>query len=184
MRRKHGVTVIEVMMVIVALVIVAAFLYPVIARYREARRGRNTSCSSQQRQIEASLQMYVQDHSNIFPLSSTVWANVKVDPDVLICPKAKTLLNGFLYNNKLSVLNIDKIDDPTKIFVTVDGETIYNEHIYISQTNICYRHSDTAIASFADGHVSYVSKNDVKLPWDLPVEKPVVKKKGVKHEKK
>ncbi|MEI6520754.1 MAG: hypothetical protein WCO98_12065 [bacterium] len=97
---------------------------------------------------------------------------------------------GYLYNNKIAGVNITKIDDPTAIFATVDGETIYNGNIYYSASDVQYRHSDNAMASFVDGHVAPISKTTAKLPWDLPVKmvvekpvvKPAVKKKG-KHSK-
>lgn len=63
--RPHGFTLIELLVVIAILAIVAAVLFPVLARAREA--GRKTSCSSNLRQIGVGVLMYVSDYDDCFP---------------------------------------------------------------------------------------------------------------------
>ena len=60
---KRGFTLIELLVVIAIIAILAAILFPVFARARE--KARQTTCTSNQRQIMASVQMYVQDLSLI-----------------------------------------------------------------------------------------------------------------------
>jgi prepilin-type N-terminal cleavage/methylation domain-containing protein len=67
---QKGFTLIELLVVIAIIAILAAILFPVFARARE--KARQTTCTSNQRQIAASIQMYCQDHEETFPGSSTI----------------------------------------------------------------------------------------------------------------
>lgn len=64
-RRKAGFTLIELLVVIAIIAILAAILFPVFARAREAARG--TSCLSNMKQIGLSFQMYTQDYDESYP---------------------------------------------------------------------------------------------------------------------
>ncbi len=189
MRRNKGLSLIEILVISFVIIVLAVIIVPIMSRYCEYKYEcrHQLTCPNNQRQLAASLLMYAQDHDNKFPLTTTIWGDIKADSDILICPTTgKRLPNAYLYNKKLSGLNYDEIYDPAKIFATVDGETIYNSNTYYSKADVQYRHFDSAIASFIDGHVESFKKNDAKLPWDLPVKmveeepavKPMVKKKS------
>ena len=60
-----GFTLIELLIVIAIIAILAAILFPVFARAREA--ARKTTCASNLRQIGVALELYVQDHDETFP---------------------------------------------------------------------------------------------------------------------
>lgn len=60
MRRKSGFTLIELLVVIAIIAILAAILFPVFARAREAARG--ASCKSNLKQIATAMMMYTQDY--------------------------------------------------------------------------------------------------------------------------
>jgi prepilin-type N-terminal cleavage/methylation domain-containing protein len=78
----RGFTLIELLVVIAIIAILAAILFPVFARARE--KARQTTCTSNQRQIAASVQMFAQDHDETLPLSATFWDNADVDDGVKI----------------------------------------------------------------------------------------------------
>src|SRR6188768_348324 len=64
--RKSGFTLIELLVVIAIIAILAAILFPVFARAREAARKSN--CISNLKQIGTGLMMYVQDYDEIYPV--------------------------------------------------------------------------------------------------------------------
>ena len=76
--RSTGFTLIELLVVIAIIAILAAILFPVFARARE--KARQTTCSSNQRQIAASILMYCQDHDETLPQAATMWSSINVDP--------------------------------------------------------------------------------------------------------
>jgi prepilin-type N-terminal cleavage/methylation domain-containing protein len=59
-KTSKGFTLIELLVVIAIIAILAAILFPVFARARE--KARQTTCTSNQRQIAASILMWSQDH--------------------------------------------------------------------------------------------------------------------------
>ncbi len=142
---RRGFTLIELLVVIAIIAILAAILFPVFARARE--KARQTTCSSNQRQIALSVQMFAQDHEETLPYSVSVWKDISADAGVLICPSAgKTLTNGYMYNETLSGASLGDatvIPDPVKTWVTVDARS--------NATDL--RHSGTAVWSYVDGHV-------------------------------
>jgi prepilin-type N-terminal cleavage/methylation domain-containing protein len=150
--RKQGFTLIELLVVIAIIAILAAILFPVFARARE--KARQTTCSSNQRQIAASIQMYCQDHEETLPGTANIWRDINADAGILTCPTAgKSQPLGYCYNStknfdntfKVAGQSLGNIPDPTTVWMTADGDTSG----YPS-----YRHTAKAIASYIDGHVS------------------------------
>jgi prepilin-type N-terminal cleavage/methylation domain-containing protein/prepilin-type processing-associated H-X9-DG protein len=68
MQRKRGFTLIELLVVIAIIAILAAILFPVFAKARE--KARQTSCTSNLKQIGLAFKMYVQDYDERWPNSS------------------------------------------------------------------------------------------------------------------
>ncbi len=157
---RRGFTLIELLVVIAIIAILAAILFPVFARARE--KARQTTCTSNQRQIMASLQMYAQDHEEVFPGTATVWNDIKVDPGVLVCPtKGKSTPNGYAYNANLDVAAIGTFSDPTIIVATADCSNTNNLMMISSEVDA--RHSSMVILSFIDGHVAVMPASSVEL---------------------
>jgi prepilin-type N-terminal cleavage/methylation domain-containing protein len=68
MRRRHGFTLIELLVVIAIIAILAAILFPVFARAREA--ARKATCLSNLKQIGLACLMYAQDYDEVLPAVS------------------------------------------------------------------------------------------------------------------
>ncbi len=64
-RARLGFTLIELLVVIAIIAILAAILFPVFARAREAARA--TSCRNNMRQLGTAMLMYVQDYDERYP---------------------------------------------------------------------------------------------------------------------
>ncbi len=166
-RYRRGFTLIELLVVIAIIAILAAILFPVFARARE--KARQSTCTSNQRQLAAPMAMYAQDHEETLPQSISVWQDIKVDPGILICPTAgKTLVNGYVYNYLNAGKSLGAIDNPMKSFLTFDGKTANAAgqpvNVATAGTDIDFRHSGKCIASYADGHVSTAVTTD--MPFD------------------
>ncbi len=67
--KKRGFTLIELLVVIAIIAILAAILFPVFARAREA--ARQSACLNNTKQIGTAIMMYVQDYDELFPHDST-----------------------------------------------------------------------------------------------------------------
>ena len=157
---RNGFTLIELLVVIAIIAVLAAILFPVFARARE--KSRQSTCSSNQRQIAAAATMYTQDHEEMMPNTATFWQAINVDAGVLICPTAgKATVNGYCANASICGLAIGKIDDPMRKAMTMDGLTVSQDPINNNKVNniatwvsdFDYRHSGQTIVSYMDGHV-------------------------------
>jgi prepilin-type N-terminal cleavage/methylation domain-containing protein/prepilin-type processing-associated H-X9-DG protein len=156
---QKGFTLIELLVVIAIIAILAAILFPVFARSRE--KARQTTCTSNQRQIAASLQMYAQDHEETLPAITSIWQDIKVDPGVLICPtKGKSTPNGYGYINDIAGVAIGTVADPASQYLLADS--IASDNILSTWKQVDRRHSNSAIIAFMDGHVGI---DKVSVPW-------------------
>src|SRR4051812_8060986 len=77
-RPKLGFTLIELLVVIAIIAILAAILFPVFARAREA--ARKTSCISNLKQLGLAAQMYKQDYDESFADSRSSWGDCVPSP--------------------------------------------------------------------------------------------------------
>ncbi len=181
---KHrGFTLIELLVVIAIIAILAAILFPVFNRARE--KAHQTTCTSNQRQLAASFQMYAQDHEETLPPADGWMKAIGVnDQKVFQCPSQTVNdLTSYIYNagSHLGGSSLGDYADSTNVLLT--GEAAYD---YISNTTAtdlraCDNGSGTAdvvvtgdaqrflqqyfntnahsrgtIASFLDGHVGFI----------------------------
>jgi prepilin-type N-terminal cleavage/methylation domain-containing protein/prepilin-type processing-associated H-X9-DG protein len=171
----RGFTLIELLVVIAIIAILAAILFPVFAKARE--KARQSSCLNNQRQIAVAILMYAQDHDEVLPDHSSVWPEINVDRNILMCPtKGKKVANAYVYSSGLSSLTLGELADPSGTLMTMDGQhaattgppPTYDNVAYMV-TDIDARHSNKFVATYADGHVDVMSL----YPSTLPVRNTV-----------
>jgi prepilin-type N-terminal cleavage/methylation domain-containing protein len=75
MKRRRGFTLIELLVVIAIIAILAAILFPVLARARES--ARSTSCLSNLRQLNTALLMYLDDWDRKVPFAANEYSKVE-----------------------------------------------------------------------------------------------------------
>ena len=109
---RRGFTLIELLVVIAIIAILAAILFPVLARARE--KAKQASCLSNLKQLGLGLVMYVSDHDDTFPGRAATthyppwdcpwsyWYRV-IEPylkneQILICPAVRRSPTGYGYN--------------------------------------------------------------------------------------
>jgi prepilin-type N-terminal cleavage/methylation domain-containing protein/prepilin-type processing-associated H-X9-DG protein len=73
MKNRSGFTLIELLVVIAIIAILAAILFPVFATARE--KARQTSCSSNLKQLGTGMLQYVQDYDESYPAGSGTWTD-------------------------------------------------------------------------------------------------------------
>jgi prepilin-type N-terminal cleavage/methylation domain-containing protein/prepilin-type processing-associated H-X9-DG protein len=171
LQRQKGFTLIELLVVIAIIAILAAILFPVFARARE--KARQTTCTSNQRQIATTLLMYAQDHEEMLPEETTVWSSSSLDPGVLVCPsKGKNTPNGYVYSMMVAGRSLGDIGDPSKSAMIADGA--HTVTATEAATNVAYsaqdfdltRHSGKMISAFVDGHCESISTSPILLSYN------------------
>ena len=88
---RRGFTLIELLVVIAIIAILAAILFPVFARARE--KARQSSCSSNVKQIVLAVQMYIQDYDERLPM-----AIMGTPPAIWTLPET---LNPYIMNTQV-----------------------------------------------------------------------------------
>jgi prepilin-type N-terminal cleavage/methylation domain-containing protein len=165
-KTKRGFTLIELLVVIAIIAILAAILFPVFARARE--KARQTTCTSNQRQIAATITMYSQDHNNaLLPNNNAPWpTSITIDNGVLDCGSYSSKASGgapdYGYNVSLFDAALGMITSPSDTLLTADFKNgINNTTFGISadtmDTTLDPRHSRSIVCSKVDGSVKAVA---------------------------
>jgi prepilin-type N-terminal cleavage/methylation domain-containing protein/prepilin-type processing-associated H-X9-DG protein len=164
----RGFTLIELLVVIAIIAILAAILFPVFAKARE--KARQSSCLNNQRQIAVAILMYAQDHDETLPDHSSVWPEINVDRNILMCPtKGKKVANAYVYHFGVSSLALGEITDPSGSLLTMDGQhaattsPVTYDNVAYTIDDVDARHSNKFVATFVDGHVDVLSTTPNQL---------------------
>lgn len=133
--RRSGFTLIELLVVIAIIAILAAILFPVFARAREAARA--TSCRSNCKQLVTAALMYTQDYdetwspiccfNNDITVGQFFWPYA-IQPYIknrqaYRCPsdKYQNVASSYLGNNQLEKLSLAAIQAPADCVFIMDG---------------------------------------------------------------
>jgi len=152
---RKGFTLIELLVVIAIIAILAAILFPVFSKARE--KARQTTCTSNQKQLATATMMYVQENDETLPVvDDSVFSAIDVKGKILNCPN--TTGQGYVFNAVLSDLGLGQLPQPEQVWLTADAKKGATGPIGYTNAEIDSRHAGGAIASFADGHVIYSKK--------------------------
>lgn len=148
-------SVIGVLVVVLLLLLLTGLLWPLPSTGRE--KGRRTSCLSNQRQLAERLELYRVEHHGTFPLALL---DLKVPETLLQCRNMHGVYRqGYGYNFFLAGKKFPVTGDPQKVFLTADGGNP-NHYIDGHEDIAVRRHANGYIASFADGHATFLQETD------------------------
>jgi prepilin-type N-terminal cleavage/methylation domain-containing protein/prepilin-type processing-associated H-X9-DG protein len=177
---QKGFTLIELLVVIAIIAILAAILFPVFAKARE--KARQTTCTSNQRQIGVSIQMYAQDHEESFPVDpiTSSWTKsfgTYAEDGMYNCPSHEANgnagypeygLNQYLLTSSGVALG-DIVDPATTLMLADLNMTPLNPNptaeLRGTELNIDIdsRHNNGAVLTAVDGHVESMPTADDAL---------------------
>lgn len=115
-RGLRSFTLIELLVVIVIIAILAALLFPALAKVREL--AKRTSCSSNLHQFDIALQSYCYPPQNFYPTNLTLLASNDISPLLFLCP-------GDLANtqNKTKQTDVTKIVAAESSYYYLNGQS-------------------------------------------------------------
>jgi len=152
---KKGFTLIELLVVIAIIAILAAILFPVFSKARE--KARQTTCTSNQRQIGLAVAMYAQENDETFPIvDESILTSIDIKGKVANCPN--TTGQGYVFNAAMSNAGIGQVADATQVWLSADAKKGATSFAGYSTADMEARHSGGIIASYFDGHVVYSKK--------------------------
>jgi prepilin-type N-terminal cleavage/methylation domain-containing protein/prepilin-type processing-associated H-X9-DG protein len=161
--RRFGFTLIELLVVIAIIAILAAILFPVFAKARE--KARQSSCSSNEKQLSNGVIMYAQDYDEKPPLvyddtlgadNRQIWVE-KVEPyvknrQIYFCPSGRTAANNWpkynigayyglimghvLPEGQTAGKSIAEFTRPADIIMLMEGAW-YTHYCPVCRTNAC-----------------------------------------------
>ncbi len=170
-RHGKGFTLIELLVVIAIIAVLAAILFPVFAKARE--KANQTTCTSNVRQLVASVSMWAQDHEESLPAYNTWMDASGAKDDVMKCPTERDEGKSYFYvagyNNGLheylSNRSMGDFNSPDAVPMILDLISPSKNNPYIENDpnqlpeipirRVGFRHNDGAIVGFLDGHVEY-----------------------------
>jgi len=127
---RRGFTLIELLVVIAIIAILAAILFPVFARARE--KARQSSCSSNLKQLGIAFLSYVQDYDEVFPRhctsagsSNICWAYLIApytkNAQLYVCPSWGGSISYGYNMNSLDIRRLGQIQYPANLIMLADS---------------------------------------------------------------
>jgi prepilin-type processing-associated H-X9-DG protein len=186
-------TLVELLVVIAIIALLAAILFPVLAKARE--KARQTSCLSNLRQLATAGTLYADDYDGYYtrgqfwPFTSVhTWMNA-LEPymkntQILVCPSAKRgpdlysygyniafwgagdLLDGMHGINDRVPVNEANVPLPSETLWIVDFERYWGCGLEYGYEQPELRHNEGANAAFVDAHAKLRKTFEQKL-WTI-----------------
>ena len=151
---KKGFTLIELLVVIAIIAILAAILFPVFAKARE--KARQTTCTSNQKQIATAVMMYTQENDEKLP-GDDIWSATGLSGKILQCPTAgKKIAIAYGYNGNLIDKGLGEFQNPVETLLSCDAENADKNILTVANVkagSITPRHAGKPIAAYLDTHV-------------------------------
>lgn len=145
--------------------ILAAILFPVFARAREAARTSN--CLNNMKNLSVALQLYSVDYDYALPQADK-WCDLVQpyvkDPQAFVCPSVSELKCGYGLNSNVS--STKELQAPDTITLLFESDRDWNAHGGSEAMITQPRHGSFSVA-FVDGHVRGIYQNEVStLKWN------------------
>jgi len=179
MRMRTGFTLVELLVVLVALLVIGTIVYPIIMSNR--RRHQRPMCNDNVHQIARAIQMYAQDNNSQYPgIDGNSWPSkiapyLYHSPAMFYCNSDKSAeigdnsyaMSGLLVRENGRGVKESQVLSPSEVGAIVDTEpteTYPNGRIIggggqqdmkAMSATIETRHSKGAVVGFCDGHVKY-----------------------------
>ncbi len=176
---KSGFTLIELLVVIAIIAILAAILFPVFAKARE--KARQTTCSSNLKQIGMGMLMYAEDYDETLPQSEynekawgfcfykdKIMPYVKSDKifqcpsDSSWCKSADCDYNSYVYNGipwtpgwGIAGRSLAAINAPSTIVMVFDSSVCAATSYHQPKSGTMYNDAMNNLC-FGDGHVKFL----------------------------
>ena len=178
---KHrAFTLVELIVVVAIIVILAAILYPVFARYDYP--DRKSSCTSNLKQLALGMKQYIQDYDEKYPPTENalggwgtlIFPYVKSDA-IFQCPSDKNRADkttDYFINARLASVQEKKLNSPSLTILMGDGKGDQTLNYHLSQLpdawrtdekSPAWRHLERANYLFADGHVKWFKPKQITL---------------------
>lgn len=185
--QKYGFTLIELLVVIAIIAILAAILFPALAKAQQ--KAKASACLSNQRQLALAMIMFTQDNRNRYPDANT-WAadlsNSVGNKKIYTCPLDPSKnqgtvsygMSGLLMSADGTGISVDAVTNPMEVGLFIDADSLqYPDCGVVCGGNAKYvlkinrRHGGGVCMAFADGHVESIAgdKNFDIDEFDSPV---------------
>jgi prepilin-type processing-associated H-X9-DG protein/prepilin-type N-terminal cleavage/methylation domain-containing protein len=173
--RRNGFTLVELLIVAVVIVALAAFVWPAITRKGSYRNAHRSSCQSNLKQIGLGFAQYIQDWDDFSPpisVGNQGWAE-SLQPYLkselmFQCPSVnnstKNFSSDYFLNARSAGLQKSKINFPEQTIVFGEGSDNSSTNSHFSELPFEWKSSENSPAKrhlgganygFVDGHVKW-----------------------------
>jgi prepilin-type processing-associated H-X9-DG protein len=162
--QNHGVTLIELLMIITIIGMVLILIMPAIASTQ--RQAQLANCMNNIKQLVIAAFIYADEHNETLPNVSET-SNYVDNVGVYICPRdtrldlgiAKPSYTAYKYTpSSLLPSDINGLPSERILYIESDKAGIQPKE-NITGSDIAYRHNNKTVMSFTDGHIITYAKD-------------------------